>query len=512
MDKIRIFVSSVQKELEPERVAIMSLLTTDPFLLEYCEPVLFDKEPISGRKASKPYLDCLDSCSIYLLMINREYGRLLGDISATHHEYHHAQLRKMPTLIFVKGFDDESREKKTREFFGEIKKDGFTYKRFIDRLDLRIEVRAALIKVLQNEYGVSPAAVDQKSGEETLDMASPFESRQTDSEWNDLDAVVAEKWLIHLGEIKKQDTTRKTMSCCLRMRGLMWRDQNSGKHFALASGVVFLGKNPSLRFPHCRILLDAYQGTEIDPRPWDQSTLSSSAWKVIDQVLEFVNKNTRHPPRIIGIRRVALDEYPEKAVREAIVNAIAHRNYEDGSRQIIVSLFRDRIVVASPGLPPKPLTLAKLRKGNYIPCSRNPVIAQSLASIGFMEQRGSGFARMKAAMLDHGLDAPHIEIKDGYFLVTLPGPGDSLDRLRLPGKSGLTELSPSMESQLSGRQKEIIKYALLNGSVSRNWCMKTFDIGHDVAYKDLSVLSFLGLLVQEGKGRATKYIPKKENS
>lgn len=62
MRKYRIFVSSVQKEMEPERLAVSSLITTDPFLREHLNPVLFDKEPVPGRKASKPYLNCLDSC------------------------------------------------------------------------------------------------------------------------------------------------------------------------------------------------------------------------------------------------------------------------------------------------------------------------------------------------------------------------------------------------------------------------------------------------------------------
>ncbi len=96
-NKHRIFISSVQKELELERIMIASLITTDPFLDECLEPVLFDKEPVSGRKASKPYLKCLDTCNLYLLMINREYGQPHGPMSATHHEYRHAQKLGLPT-------------------------------------------------------------------------------------------------------------------------------------------------------------------------------------------------------------------------------------------------------------------------------------------------------------------------------------------------------------------------------------------------------------------------------
>jgi len=93
----------------------------------------------------------------------------------------------------------------------------------------------------------------------------------------------------------------------------------------------------------------------------------------------------------------------------------------------MVEVFFDRVVVSSPGSLPQPLTLAKLRRGKYRPCSRNPVVAQSLALLNLMEQRGSGLARMKAAMLDHGLDAPEFAMVDGYFQVVLPGPKDDLD-------------------------------------------------------------------------------------
>src|ERR1043166_391545 len=113
MSKLRVFVSSVQKELELERLAILSLITTDPFLSEHCEPVLFDREPLTGRKAAKPYLDSLESCQIYLLLINREYGKPHGDLSATHEEYRHAQKRSLPTLVFVKGREDDLRAAQT---------------------------------------------------------------------------------------------------------------------------------------------------------------------------------------------------------------------------------------------------------------------------------------------------------------------------------------------------------------------------------------------------------------
>jgi predicted HTH transcriptional regulator len=227
----------------------------------------------------------------------------------------------------------------------------------------------------------------------------------------------------------------------------------------------------------------------------------------IEQALQFVDKHTFHPTRVVGINNVALDEYPQRALREALVNAVAHRNYEDASRKIMVEVFTDRVVISSPGYPPAPLTLAKLRRGNYRPCSRNPVIAQTLATFKLMEQRGSGFARMRDAMLNHGLDAPAFTEQDGYFVVTFPGPNGNYDRLKVPaGAAGL--ITPAIESQLNERQKKIMVEVQQSGFVTSGWCRKAFGVALLTIQRDLAGLMDLGLIEPRGQGRNARYIIK----
>ncbi len=169
-----------------------------------------------------------------------------------------------------------------------------------------------------------------------------------------------------ISDVERFNTLRQ--KGLVRLEGVTFHTQ--------ASGLLFLGKNPASRFPQCRIFGDAFRGTVPDSAPEDQATLSDPAPVLVEQVWEFVQKNTRHPMRVVGLTRIALDDYPREAVRECIVNAIAHRNYEDSARQILVKLFSDRLEILSPGAPMKPLTLAKIRKGNCSPCSRNPVLGQ----------------------------------------------------------------------------------------------------------------------------------------
>jgi ATP-dependent DNA helicase RecG len=108
--------------------------------------------------------------------------------------------------------------------------------------------------------------------------------------------------------------------------------------------------------------------------------------------LSWPRSNTRHPIRVVGLNRVRLDEYPPEALREALVNAAAHRDYKDGSRKIMLEVFSDRVVISSPGLPPPPITLQKLRTGKYRTCSRIP----------FWRNASLSFIALRSAAVDSG--------------------------------------------------------------------------------------------------------------
>ena len=502
MKKLRIFVSSVQKELEIERVALAGWVSSDPRLSEVCEIILFEKEPLSGKRIIKPYLECLKTCRLYLLILDCEYGNP-PEFSATHEEYRFAKENDLPMLIFIKGMTDVKREEKTKKFLDEIKKDGNTYCRFHDRVDLQPGVRNALLRVLNESFGFEMSS-EESASDETTESASIFEQQALDISAKELDADTAESWLQAIEPAQTdQSLSEDALFNVLRQKGLVRRCGNTFQ--TQASGLIFLGKNPAKRFPQCRIFADAFRGDVSDSTPADQMTLSGPAPVMVGQVWEFVQKNTRHPMRVSGLKRVVLDEYSREAVREAIVNAIAHRNYEDGARQILVKLFADRLEILSPGAPLKPLTMAKIRRGNCQPCSRNPILGQYLNHLRLMDQRGSGIGRMKAAMLNHGLDAPTYDLTDSYFRVTLKGPGDDLDRLMIPAGTP-AGIPPALEKQLNRRQKAALQEVLKSGSVSSGWLVKSEEVTYDTANRDLIDLSNLGILARQGKGRATKYV------
>jgi ATP-dependent DNA helicase RecG len=503
-DKLNIFVSSVQKELELERAAVASLIATDPFLLQHCTAVLFEREPPPPRPAKQPYLDALRGCAIYVLMIANEYGHRDGEISATHHEYRLAQALKLPTIVFVKGRADDHRSAEVNALIAETKRDGYTHKRFYDREDLKPEMQRALIRLLAEVFNLKASSAQASEGRHLIEAASTFEATVlADVSVATLDRDLLLRFKQELGCSDVEDAWLPEAEA-LASRGLAVRGKDGDAYRATSAAWLLFGHHPAGRFPQAEILADAYDDVRPTGKPKGQTTINAPLPLALEQALKFVDSHTFHPRRVVGLNNVRLDEYPIAALREALVNAVAHRSYDDRSRKVFVRVLSNRVEISSPGYLPQPLTLAKLLRGGYRPCSRNPLIAQTLATLGVMEQRGSGFARMRDAMLNHGLPTVEIAQQDGFFVVTLPGPAGDFDRLKAPTNAA-GPVTAALEAQLNARQKTIMVEVQTHGVVTSGWCRKKFGVTYNTTFRDLSGLVQLKLLVQQGQGRATRY-------
>ncbi|WP_440955985.1 DUF4062 domain-containing protein [Methanosarcina sp. Mfa9] len=146
--KYKIFVSSVQKELEDERATVKDIIESTQ-LSAYYTPLLYEYEPASPEKTLEGCLNALDSCQIYLLIVGEKEGTYVGEITITHTEYRHAKERNLPILAFIKGERNIEREQGTKALLNELDLDTFKYKRFQNVVVLKEEVKSALEKLLQ---------------------------------------------------------------------------------------------------------------------------------------------------------------------------------------------------------------------------------------------------------------------------------------------------------------------------------------------------------------------------
>jgi predicted HTH transcriptional regulator len=112
--------------------------------------------------------------------------------------------------------------------------------------------------------------------------------------------------------------------------------------------------------------------------------------------------------------------------------------------------------------------------------------------------------RMRDQMLDHGLEAPLLSTDMRYFQVAFTGPGDNIERLRVPQKQLI--VTPAIEAQLNDRQKTMVMKLLQGEELTSRSAEKEFAVTRDTTSRDFDVLVKLGIARKEGKGRSTRYV------
>lgn len=137
----------------------------------------------------------------------------------------------------------------------------------------------------------------------------------------------------------------------------------------------------------------------------------------IDAAIEFIEKHALHGAAIGRVRRTERWNLPPVAVRDAMINAVAHADYAQRGAPIRISIFDDRLEIENPGFLPFGLTVADLAHG--ISKLRNRVIGRVFHALGLIEQWGSGIQRMTAACREAGLADPRFEEIATRFRVTI---------------------------------------------------------------------------------------------
>jgi ATP-dependent DNA helicase RecG len=191
---------------------------------------------------------------------------------------------------------------------------------------------------------------------------------------------------------------------------------HQGRKVPTVGGMILFGKDRERHFPDAWIQAGRFQGSDRS-RIVDRVEIRSLPVRAIEEAIAFVQKHALHGAEIGAVRRKERWNLPPVAVREAIVNAVAHTDYAQRGAPIRLSIFEDRLEVENPGLLPFGLTVEDLPRG--VSKLRNRVIGRVFHALGLIEQWGSGIQRMTAACRDAGLAAPVFEELATRFRVTI---------------------------------------------------------------------------------------------
>ena len=396
---LRLFISSVQKEFAEERAALRDYLRGDALMRRFFEPFVFEEVAAADRRADELYLDQVERCDLYIGLFGNEYGfEDAQGVSPTQREFELATRRHKHRLIFVKGADDRQKHPKMQAL---IRQAGaqLIRRRFATSAELIGALYAALIHYLEHKelirFGPFDVAV---CPEATMADLSPERIRR-------FVGIARRARAFPLAE----DTAPGEV-----LEHLQLLNKGRPTHAA----VLLFGVAPQRLLISSGIKCAHFHGTEVrKPIPFYQ-VYKGTVFELVDQAVDFVLSKI---DLAVGTREHSTQapvayEMPPEVVREAIVNAVAHRDYtSNGSVQVM--LFSDRLEVWNPGTLPPSLTLEKLREPHgSVPA--NPLLAEPLYLTKYIEGMGTGTGDMIERCRNAGLAEPEFTLTDG-FVITL---------------------------------------------------------------------------------------------
>ncbi len=241
-----------------------------------------------------------------------------------------------------------------------------------------------------------------------------------------------------------------------------------------------------------------FQGTEIGTFT-ERQRFSGSILKQLDDVFHALNRYNRTRSEIHGLRRVDSRDYPENVLREALINAIVHRDYDrDVSTNIRV--FDNRIEIASYGGLPPNTTIDTFLLGLSMP--RNKNLADIFYRLELIEAFGSGIPKMTEIYKDKGKDIEFRTSPSGFMIVL---PNLNYGNEDVPSTTIEKEHGDTSKSLLDQRAEAAAEIIQEKGSVTRQELEIVWEVGRSTASKWLDQLIESGYLVRVGSGRNTRY-------
>jgi ATP-dependent DNA helicase RecG len=308
------------------------------------------------------------------------------------------------------------------------------------------------------------------------------EQRRWDSETcrglriKDVDVETLKTFVQLVNETKKQKITETGVKSILTKLGLA-----SGSTFTNAAVLLF-GKNPQKYLPSAKIQAARFKGTSSTTF-LDMKVYEGTLFAQLRSAIDFIQQHTSLTAEIQGLRRIERWEYPIEALREAVINALIHRDYLAVSH-IQVRIHDDGITILNPGGLPEGMTVDKLRS-EHPSIPRNPLLAETFFLAGLIEKWGTGTLRIIEKTREHGLPEPSFSDERHSFSITL-------------GKGLLTD---EVLAKLNERQRKVVQFLRHNESISNQQYQELFSVSKPTATRDLRELVRTKIVVAVGRGK-----------
>ena len=352
-----------------------------------------------------------------------------------------------------------------------------------------VSVKGICYKRVGNSNRVmSPQEIAQthlKSVGQTWDQLSIVSARSDDIDEQKI------QWYLNRRETVRNVSQPQNMSTTDLLRNI---NCIGNKKTPTHAGILFFGKHPQIFFQNSQLRVARFKGTSVIHPVIDRLDCSGTLWEIVITAEEFIRKNIR----LLSLRssksfqRDDKFEYPLDALREAIINGLIHRNYQEPA-DVRVFIFDDRVEIINPGSFPEDVSPHK-------PIHRpvNPILSQLMYDVGFVERYGSGITMMRRLCEEWENKEPRYELHPLETKVIFDSPIQNTTFVEIY----------DISEQLNGRQKNALFYLQRNRQIVRKEYVEINHVSVRIAYEELRDMVDKGILTVVGRGRGTKYVQK----
>ena len=342
--------------------------------------------------------------------------------------------------------------------------------------DLQKEIRA-----INKEFILQAEQRAKQAEEEKTTVLSPKEKAELKAELDDLSETELDQF-IRFTDLNVQFGTENFLRTFSQL-GIL--EKNNGTMVPTGIGLLLFGNKPQLLYPNA--LIRATYKTK--GKGEDIETIDGSLISQVGKIQHWYERNIGKQINREKAARITIYDYPLVVFREAIINAIVHRDYDIDGAPIYFEINDDAIVIKSPGAPVPPLKLEQIKQFNAPSLSRNPKIMYVFDQLKLVEQRGLGFQTLKELPGKFKLPLPTVSFDDPYLVFKFP-------RTVLSVK--LIDETPGIE-ELNAEEIMGYDWIKVQREVSTREYSGHFNYGYKKAQRHLAKMKDLGLITDNGE-------------
>lgn len=332
-------------------------------------------------------------------------------------------------------------------------------------------------------------ALERKRKAETEDYTTPIEQPISNTSFEKLSAEALQKF-INEAQLPYKIEQPEFKDYLVDL-GVLSLDKASNTFKPNGYGILLFGIEPRLAFKGAAFKCTAKLGNyEFKPESFDQALVL-----VPDLVQDWLKKVLAQEKDTSSFKRGEKESFPIRVLREAVINAIVHRDYSLENSKNSIHIGDDAIEINSPGSPPSTITIEQLNTFKAPSFSTNPVISFVFNKMGYVEETGLGMAAFRTLNESYDLPLPEYTYEKPLLTLTFPKTMESVKKV-----SHFEGVGKLNEEELVG-----FEFVKLQGSLKRKVYEDKFGFDKKKAERHLNKMVELKLIERKGSGPGTYY-------